>query len=206
MNAGKYLLVIVFILFSGLLGGAFIGLFGGAIASKLAQFGIVPKPFREHAVAWKGFEVVDNRGKHRVLLDKYGLKFFDEEGQQFVSLDGGTLSLSDKSTQSSITVNPGGSYAIGFSRATKPRSHVEFSIRYGPQPGEIPKLGVYRQDGDIVWEVPGEVRCPTLTPEAITLTTVLPLAEQLSPAEKLQLIEHFAGELRTTTPYLQAQP
>jgi hypothetical protein len=206
MNAGKYLLVLILILLSGLLGGAFMGLLGGAIASKFAQFGIVPKPFREHAVAWKGFEVVDNRGKQRVLLDKYGLKFFDEEGQQLASLRGGTLSLSDTSMQSSITVNPGGSSAIGFSRATTSRPHVEFPIFYGPQPGEVPKLGVYRQDGDIVWEVPGEVRCPTLAPEAVTLTTVLPLAEQLSPAEKLQLIEHFARELQATTLSFQAQP
>jgi hypothetical protein len=206
MNAGKYLLVLVLILFSGLLGGAFMGLLGGAIASKLAQFGIVPKPFREHAIAWKGFEVVANRGKQRVLLDKYGLKFFDEEGQQLASLSGGTLALSDNSTRSSITVNPGGSYAIGFSRATTSRSHVEFPVLYGPQPGEVPKLGVYRQDGDIVWEVPGEVRCPTVAPESITLTTVLPLAEQLSPAEKLQLIEYFARELQATAPSFQAQP
>ncbi|HKA55989.1 MAG TPA: hypothetical protein VKJ47_20245 [Candidatus Binatia bacterium] len=206
MNAGKYLLVIVLILFSGLLGGAFMGLLGGAIASKLAQFGIVPKPFREHAVAWKGFEIVDNRGKQRVLLDKYGLKFFDEEGQQSASLGDGTLSLSDNSTRSSIAVNPGGSHAISFSRVRERRPHEVILIPGPMQPNEIPKLGVYRQDGDIVWEVPGEVRCPTLTPKAITLTTVLPLAEQLSPAEKLQLIEHFARELQATAPSFQAQP
>jgi hypothetical protein len=204
MNAGKYLLVIVLVLFSGLLGGVFMGLFGGAIASTLAQFGIVPKPFRAHAVAWKGFEVIDSRGKLRVLLDKHGLKFFDEEGEQFTSLDGGTLSLSDKSTQSSITMTPGGSHAIGFSRATKPRSHIEFFTPYRLQPGEIPKLGVYRQDGIVVWEVPGEVQCPTLTPEAINLETILPLAAQLSPAEKLRLIEHFAREL-WTAPLFQEQ-
>ena len=50
------------------------------------------------------------------------------------------------------------------------------------------------------------IRCPTLAPESINLTTVLPLAEQLSPAEKLQLIEHFARELQATAPSFQAQP
>jgi hypothetical protein len=195
MTAGKYLLVLVFILLSGLLGGAFMGLFGGAIASQLAQFGIVPKPFREHAVAWKGFEVVDTRGKQRVLLDKYGLQFFDEKGQQFATLSSGMLSLGGR--QSNITVTSGGSHAISFSRITGPHSHVEFLSQ--PElrllPDEIPKLGVYRQDGRVVWEVPGAVKCPTLAPEAINLGTLLPLVGRLSPTEKLQLIEQLAREL-----------
>ena len=199
MNAGKYLLVIVFILFAGLLGGAFMGLFGGAIGSELAQFGLVPKPFREHAIAWKGLEIVDNRGKQRALLDKYGLTFFDEDGEETAKLGGGTLSLDDRSTNSRVTVSPGGTHVIEFSRVTEHRSPQVFMMAPELRPDEMPKLGIYHQDGKVVWEVPGEVRCPTLTPEAVTLTTVLPLVEQLNSTEKLQLIEHVARELSTTT-------
>lgn len=195
MNAGKYLVVIVFILLAGLLGGAFMGLFGGAIGSELAQLGLVPKPFREHAIAWKGFEVVDTRGKHRVLLDKYGLTFFDEEGEEIAKLGGGTLFLSDSSTNSRVTVSPGGSHVIRFSRATDRRAPEIFIAAPLLQFNEIPKLGIYNQDGKVVWEVPGEVRCPTPVPEAVILTTILPLAEQLSSTEKLQLIEQIAREL-----------
>jgi hypothetical protein len=72
MRVSRYLLVIVLILISGLIGGAFMGMLGGAVASQLAHYGIVPKPFREHAVAWKGFAVVDKQGKQRVLHDLEG--------------------------------------------------------------------------------------------------------------------------------------
>lgn len=147
MNSARYGLV--------LLGAAVMGFLGGAAASQLGQRGILPRfllPQNLHVQ--KGFEIIDNQGRCRVLLDKNGLTFLGDDGGWLVTLNaqGPELKLYHVSTNSSVQLTPSGPYVVRFAQSEARHTYVRFPKQ--PAGVSVPKLGVAIKDGKVVWEVP----------------------------------------------------
>ena len=147
MSKARYGLVLIVV--------ALTGLIGGAGASQLGQWGVLPRFLLPRSVqVQKGFEIVDNQGKRRVLLDTNGLTFFgdDGEGQVRLSAQRPDLTLYDVSTNSSVQLNPYGPYVIRFAQSAAHHSCVPLPEQ--PPGVSVPKLGIALKDGQVIWEVP----------------------------------------------------
>lgn len=128
---------------------------GGAAASQLGQRGILPRfLLPKYLQVQKGFEIIDNQGKRRVLLDKAGLTFLGDDGEWQVTLNaqGPELKLYHLNTNSSVQLSPYGSYVLRFAQSEARHTYVQF-----PRQSEgvsVPKLGIAIKDGKVIWEVP----------------------------------------------------
>ena len=131
------------------------GFSGGAVASQLAHLRLFPHFLLPRSVqTQKGFEIVDNQGKRRVLLDKASLTFFGDDGEWQVTLNarGPELKLYHLNTNSSVQLNPYGPYVIRFAQSEARHTYVRLPEQ--PAGSSVPKLGVAIKDGKVIWEVP----------------------------------------------------
>lgn len=147
MNSARYGLVLI--------GAAMTGFLGGAAAGQLGQRGILPRVLLpKNLQVQKGFEIIDNQGKRRVLLDKNSLTFLGDDGEWLVTLNahGPELKLYDVNTNSSVQVSPYGPYVLRFAQSAARHTYVQFPKQ--PAGISVPKLGVAIKDGEVIWEVP----------------------------------------------------
>jgi hypothetical protein len=147
-------------LMAGWIGGTLSGQIGQWQLSPhmlLAQWGILPYALLPaYEQAKKGFEVIDNKGKRRVLLDKFGLTFFSEDEQPQVTLNtqGPFLTLYEQNTKSVVQVSPSGPCVVRFTQSAEARFET---LPLVTLPGG-PKLGCGEKDGQRLWTVPIEER------------------------------------------------
>jgi hypothetical protein len=147
MNSVRYGLLLI--------GAVVLGFLGGALASQLGQRSILSRLLLpKNLQVQKGFEIIDNQGKRRVLLDKNGLTFLGDDGEWLVTLNaqGPELKLYHVNTNSSVQVSPYGPYILRFAQSAARHTYVQFP--QAPAGVSVPKLGVAIKDGEVIWEVP----------------------------------------------------
>lgn len=146
-----------------LISAALMGFLGGITANQLGQRGVMPRLLIPKNIrVQKGFEIVDQDGKRRAVLDNNALVFLgaDAEWRTKLGADNSELLLYDSNTHSSVKVSPFEPYVIRFTQSAA-RHSPSFGIGAGI--GEVgpaaemnatPKLGIAIKDGQVIWTVP----------------------------------------------------
>jgi len=144
MSTAQYGLVLIVALIAGCIGR--IG------SSHLAYRGLWPHILLPEKVqVRKGlFEIIDNKSKRRMWLDKQRLVFFDDRREPYEVLTTSTLKLYDVSTHRSVEVGFGRPVVrVGQSEV----HHTQIGIP-GPLSEDSGQLGVYVKNGEVLWKVP----------------------------------------------------
>ncbi len=139
-----------------LIAAALMGFLGGIAANQLGQRGVMPRLLIPKNIrVQKGFEIVDQDGKRRAVLDKNALVFLgtDAEWRTKLGADSSELLLYDIYTQSSVKVSPSEPYVIRFTQS-EARHFPAFGIGPMVEMGAARKLGIAIKDGQVIWEVP----------------------------------------------------
>lgn len=133
-----------------------VGLIGGIVSGPLGEHILPQKLLPKYMRARSGFEIIDKHGKLHVRLDKEGLAFFGEDGEQITALSphGVSFVFNDPHLYRSLQISPTNPCIVSFTQHT-PRGVGAASFGAEVlQPGRVPKLGCGMKDGKVMWEVP----------------------------------------------------
>lgn len=148
MSTGRYslLLVVAFI----------VGLLGGALSSPLVEYLLPQKLLPKYMRARRGFEIIDKHGKLSVRLDKEGLAFFDDNGEQstLLSPHGVSFVFNTQDFYRSVQIDPTNPCLLTFTQNPPAGFSAVLPSADWFQPQRVPKLGCGTKDGKVIWEVP----------------------------------------------------